>query len=117
VPGGVATRQEQVPAAAVAEHIAAAEERMPGAAGIAAPHTEAVGEAEAVRTAAGLAERVAATKAQPRVRHTQPEAVARVLPVMEEEALHPLKPRPARRRKGSLSLKEERRVRIADISS
>jgi hypothetical protein len=113
-------RREQAWAAAVAEHIAAAEERMSGAARIAAPNTEAAVVEEAVaHTAAGPVE-AAARQAQPRVPHTRPEAaVARERRALSGigEALRLLRPPPARRRKGNLSLREERLVRIAGISS
>jgi hypothetical protein len=125
----VARPPEEVPAGA-AEHIAVAEERTvaariaaePAVTDTVAPHTaavEAVGAAEEV----GEAERIAAAelvavvaKPAPTVGpRIPPEAVATETPVAAG-ALSPLKP-PVRRKTGSLSLREEHLVRIADISS
>ena len=55
---------------------------------------------------------VAMDRVEIRDRHTQGGAAAEALPPRK-----PRPPSPVRRRKGSLSSREERRVRIADISS
>jgi hypothetical protein len=116
----------------VAEHTAAAADIAAegvaveeAAAGIAGPHTAAAAVvAPDPRTAAEVA--VANPPAPAEGRRIPAEVVATEPPVLREriaraaEVLQPQKllpPAPVRRRKGNLSWRGERRVRIADISS
>jgi hypothetical protein len=114
-------------AVAVAARTAAAAEQVErrAAEGIAASHT--AGAEARIAAVAALVEKGAARLALPVWEpHTLPEVVAtaphtnQVRPASVVEARRPHKPRPpspVRRRKGSLFSREERRVRIADISS